>query len=125
MAATTADDASYDDADDDAGGAAYDDDEGCAAAAPSPSLLFPALALYSSLRALHLEPVETACQEALAAGLHGSEVILNLLGRRRQRSPQTPITPPEALRHDTVPVADCARHDRLRPGSEGISHGAP
>jgi len=36
-------------------GAAYDDDEGCAAAAPSPSLLFPALALYSSLRALHLD----------------------------------------------------------------------
>jgi transposase len=72
-----------------------------------------------------LEAVETACQEALAAGLHGSEVILNLLGRRRQRSSQTPITPPEALRLGTVPVADCARYDRLRPGSEGIGHGAP
>jgi hypothetical protein len=63
--------------------------------------------------------VEAACAEALQAGLHSSEVILNLLARQRQPPPPEPLLTPAALclRHE--PAADCARYDGLRSG-----HGA-
>jgi hypothetical protein len=63
--------------------------------------------------------VEAACAEALQAGLHNSEVILNLLARQRQPAPPEPLLMPAALclRHE--PAADCARYDSLRSG-----HGA-
>jgi transposase len=61
-----------------------------------------------------LAAVESACAEALGNGVHSSDVILNILARRREPpAPQTIITP-DALRLRHEPVADCARYDRLR-----------
>jgi hypothetical protein len=51
-----------------------------------------------------------ACAEAL----HSANVILNILARRRDPAPVVPILAPEALRLRQVPIADCARYDRLR-----------
>ena len=61
-----------------------------------------------------LAAVEVACAEALAAGVHSADVILNILARRRDPAPVVPILAPEALRLRQVPIADCARYDRLR-----------
>ena len=61
-----------------------------------------------------LSAVEAACAEALAEGVHSADVILNILARRRDPGPVAPIQPPEALRINIAPVADCARYDQLR-----------
>jgi transposase len=58
--------------------------------------------------------VEAACSEALAEGVHSSDVILNILARRREPDTPAPIATPEALRLGHEPAADCARYDRLR-----------
>ena len=61
-----------------------------------------------------LAAVEAACAEALRGGVHSSDVILNILARRREPPPPLTIVTPEALRLRHEPVADCARYDRLR-----------
>ena len=65
--------------------------------------------------------VEAACVEALEGGVCSADVVLNILGRRRQPSAPTTIPTPERLRLRHEPVADCGRYDRLR----GAGHGAP
>jgi transposase len=64
-----------------------------------------------------LTAVEAACAEALAGGVHSADVILNILARRRDPGPSATILTPEALRLRHVPIADCARYDRLRRAS--------
>jgi transposase len=61
-----------------------------------------------------LAAVETACAEALAAGVHSADVILNILARRRDPAPSVTILAPEALQLRQAPLSDCARYDRLR-----------
>jgi hypothetical protein len=61
-----------------------------------------------------LGAVEAACAEALSAELHSSDVILNILARRRDASAAISILAPEALRLHHEPTADCARYDGLR-----------
>ena len=64
-----------------------------------------------------LPAVEAACAEALRAGVHSADVILNILAR--QRAPTAPVTilTSESLRLRHEPVADCARYDTLRRAS--------
>ncbi len=64
-----------------------------------------------------LTAVEAACGEALAGGVHSADVGLNILSRRREPGPAATILTPDALRLRHVPVADCARYDRLRRAS--------
>ena len=64
-----------------------------------------------------LGPVEAACAEALNAGVHSADVILNILARRRDPVVPVRIMTPEALRLHHEPVADCARYDTLRRAS--------
>jgi transposase len=61
-----------------------------------------------------LEAVETACCQALNAGVFGKEVVLNLLNRGREDAEADPIDPPEHLILKQPPLADCQRYDRLR-----------
>lgn len=58
--------------------------------------------------------VEAACAEALGGGVHSADVILNILARRRDPGPPTPIVTPEALQLRCEPIADCTRYDSLR-----------
>lgn len=69
--------------------------------------------------------VEAACVEALDADVASADVILNALARRQQPPPTTPIATPERLTLDIMPVADCARYDRLRPKRPEAFHGTP
>jgi hypothetical protein len=64
-----------------------------------------------------LATVEAACVEALAGGVHSADVILNILARRRDPLPATMILTPASLRLHHLPIADCARYDRLRKAS--------
>jgi hypothetical protein len=64
-----------------------------------------------------LVAVEAACAEALVAGVHSADVILNILARQRDPGPPATIMTPDALRLQHAPVADCARYDRLRRAS--------
>ena len=68
-----------------------------------------------------LAAVEAACAEALGQGVHSSDVILNILARRREPAMAIAITTPEALRLRHEPAADCARYDRLRRGAHGAA----
>jgi len=61
-----------------------------------------------------LGAVEAACVEALSGELHSSDIILNILARRRDASAAISILAPEALRLHHEPTADCARYDSLR-----------
>ncbi len=61
-----------------------------------------------------LPAVEAACAKAVAENVHSADVILNILARRRDPGPVAPIQPPEALRLQIVPLADCGRYDQLR-----------
>ncbi len=61
-----------------------------------------------------LAAVEAACGEALAGGVHSADVVLNILARRREPEPAPTIRTPETLRLHHLPIADCARYDRLR-----------
>jgi transposase len=58
--------------------------------------------------------VEAACAQALRAGVHSSDVILNILARRREPPAPLTILTPDALRLRHEPAADCARYDSLR-----------
>jgi hypothetical protein len=64
-----------------------------------------------------LAPVEAACAEALAGGVHSADVILNILARQRDPVPPATVLTPEALRLRHAPIADCARYDSLRKAS--------
>jgi len=68
-----------------------------------------------------LGPVEAACAEALKSGVHSSDVILNILARRREPAPPITILTPDALRLRYEPIADCARYDSLRRRADGTS----
>ena len=79
-----------------------------------------------------LSAVEEACAEALAAGTHSADVILNILARRSDPAPASTVATPEQLRLQVLPRADCARYDGLRPppdlpvacaGVMGVDHG--
>ena len=61
-----------------------------------------------------LDAVEAACLEALEAGVHSADVVLNILARRREPARVINIDTPDALRLQHEPVADCARYDTLR-----------
>jgi hypothetical protein len=61
-----------------------------------------------------LVAVEGACAEALRSGVHSSDVILNILARRREPAAAVTILTPDALRLRHEPAADCARYDSLR-----------
>ena len=61
-----------------------------------------------------LGAVEASCAEALAAGVHSADVVLNILARRREPEPPAPIMTPEALRLAHEPAADCGRYDNPR-----------
>ena len=61
-----------------------------------------------------LPAVEAACAEALGEGVHSSDIVLNILARRRDPDPAVTITTPDALRLSCEPIADCARYDSLR-----------
>jgi hypothetical protein len=61
-----------------------------------------------------LAAVESACAEALEAGLASGDVILTVLARRRQPTPPPSITTPDALRLKIESTADCGRYDSIR-----------
>ena len=61
-----------------------------------------------------LPVVEAACAQAMAEGVHSSDVIINILTRHRDPGPTAIILAPEALTLCNTPVADCARYDQLR-----------
>jgi len=61
-----------------------------------------------------LPAVEAACAQAMADGVHSSDVILNILSRRRDPGQAVTVLTPDALRLRHAPVADCARYDQLR-----------
>lgn len=65
-----------------------------------------------------LAGVENACNEALAAGTVSSDVILNILARRKAPTPTPNVLTPRALAVREQPLADCARYDTLR-GTHG------
>ena len=65
-----------------------------------------------------LPAVEAACAQAVCEGVHSSDVILNILARRRDPGPVAPIFTPDALKLRHAPVADCARYDLLKGRSE-------
>ena len=58
--------------------------------------------------------VETACAEALEAGIASGDVILTVLARQRQPAAPPSIITPDALRLKYEPVADCGRYDSIR-----------
>src|SRR6478609_8838591 len=61
-----------------------------------------------------LAAVESACAEALEAGIASGDVILTVLARRRQPATPPSITTPDALRLKIEPAADCGRYDSIR-----------
>ncbi len=61
-----------------------------------------------------LPAVEAACEQALAEGVHSSDIVLNILSRQRDPGLSETIATPETLRLRHAPVADCARYDQLR-----------
>ena len=61
-----------------------------------------------------LPAVEAACAQAMAEGVHSSDVIINILTRHRDPGPTAAIVAPDALALRHVPSADCARYDQLR-----------
>src|SRR5260221_13817792 len=61
-----------------------------------------------------LAAVEVACAEALEAGLARGDVILTVLGRRRQPTLPPPLPPPDAPRLKIEPPADCGPYGSIR-----------
>jgi transposase len=82
------------------------------------------VAVLSAVLSDGLEAVEDACAEALRAGVCSADVILNILARRRPTADPGRIDVPDALSLTSVPMADCARYDRLRPRSEAADGAA-
>ena len=69
-----------------------------------------------------LQAVEAACREAVDQGVHSAPVVINILARRRDPTPQPLLLTPTALRLTHEPVADCARYDSLRRNSRHGTH---
>lgn len=67
---------------------------------------------------MEISPVRA---EALAGDACSADVVLNILARRRQPAPPTPIPTPADLRPRLEPTADCHRYDLLKEAP----HGAP
>ncbi|MBV8397825.1 MAG: IS21 family transposase, partial [Acetobacteraceae bacterium] len=61
-----------------------------------------------------LPAVEAACVQAMAEGVHSSDVVINILTRQRDPGPTAVIVTPDALALRHTPMADCARYDQLR-----------
>ena len=61
-----------------------------------------------------LAAVEAACAGALCGGVYSSDVIINILARRREPAAPITILTPDALRLRHEPAADCTRYDSLR-----------
>jgi hypothetical protein len=61
-----------------------------------------------------LAAVESACAEALEAGIASGDVILTVLARQRQPAAPPSVTTPDALRLKIEPAADCGRYDGIR-----------
>jgi transposase len=72
------------------------------------------VAILSAVLSDGLAAVEAACEQALSDGVHSSDVILNILARRRDSAPAMTVMTPDALRLHHAPLADCNRYDRLR-----------
>jgi transposase len=72
------------------------------------------VAILSAVLTDGLPAVEAACAEAMAEGVHSSDVIINILTRHRDPGPPAVILTPDALMLRHTPVADCARYDQLR-----------
>src|SRR3984957_6040885 len=72
------------------------------------------VAILSAVLTDGLPAVEAACAQAISEGVHSSDVIINILARRRDPGPVAPIFTPDALKLQNAPVADCARYDQLR-----------
>ena len=72
------------------------------------------VAILSAVFTDGLPAVEAACAQAISEGVHSSDVIINILARRRDPGPVAPIFTPDALKLRHAPVADCARYDQLR-----------
>jgi transposase len=70
--------------------------------------------ILSCVREDGLPAVEAACREALDQGVHSAPVVINILARQRDPTPQPLLLTPTALRLTHEPVADCARYDSLR-----------
>lgn len=68
-----------------------------------------------------LAAVEAACAEALDNSVHSSDVVLNILSRRREPPGPNSILTPAALTLRHAPVADCGRYDSLRTTVNGAS----
>ena len=81
--------------------------------------------ILSCVREDGLPAVEAACREALDQGVHSAPVVINILARRRDPSPQPLLLTPTALRLTHEPVADCARYDSLRRPSRHGPHTHP
>jgi len=81
--------------------------------------------ILSCVREDGLPAVEAACREALDQGVHSAPVVINILARRRDPSPQPLLLTPAALRLTHEPVADCARYDSLRRPSQHGPHTHP
>ena len=63
-----------------------------------------------------LDAVSAACAEALEAGLCSSDVILNILARRCERTASAQVETPQGLKLGCEPQADCKRYDSLLKG---------
>ncbi len=61
-----------------------------------------------------LAAVESACAEALEAGIASGDVILTVLARQRQPAAPPSVTTPDAPRLKIEPAADCGRYDGIR-----------
>ena len=81
--------------------------------------------ILSCVREDGLQAVEAACREALDQGVHSAPVVINILARRRDPTPQPLLLTPTALRLTHEPVADCARYDSLRRPSRHGPHTHP
>lgn len=81
--------------------------------------------ILSFVREEGLQAVEAACREALDQGVHSAPVVINILARRRDPSPQPLLLTTTALRLTHEPVADCARYDSLRRPSRHGPHTHP
>jgi hypothetical protein len=67
-----------------------------------------------------LPAVEAACAQAMTDGVHSSDVIINILARRRDPAPAVTVLTPEALALRHAPIAA----GLLQMGPDTISSGA-
>jgi hypothetical protein len=68
-------------------------------------------------REVGLEPLQVACELTLESGVITGAVVMNELRRLTAPSRPDALDLPDRLQLRTEPVADCARYDVLRGGS--------